>query len=70
MGQYARTGGAGVDVGNMTEIEKLKAGLPHRYDGPELVAMKDTASLRCAKLAAVDPLDSAGREAAARELAR
>ena len=52
----------------MTEMQKLKAGLPYRYDDPELVVMKDTASLRCAKLNAVDPLDAAGREAAAREL--
>ena len=52
----------------MTEMEKLRAGLPYRYDDPELVAMKDTASLRCAKLNAVDPLDAVGREAAAREL--
>ena len=52
----------------MTEMEKLKAGMPYRYDDPELVEMKDTASTRCAALAAVDPLDAAGREAAAREL--
>lgn len=52
---------------NMTEMEKLRAGLPYRYDDPELVTMKDTASLGCARLAAVDPLDAAGREAAARE---
>lgn len=52
----------------MTEMQKLKVGLPYRYDDPELVAMKDTASLRCAKLSAVDPLDAAAREAAAREL--
>lgn len=53
---------------NMTEIEKLVAGLPYRYDDPELVAMKDTASSLCAALNAVDPLDSAAREAAARAL--
>ena len=53
---------------SMTEMEKLRAGLPYRYDDPELVKMKDTASLGCARLAAVDPLDAAGREAAAREL--
>ena len=52
----------------MTEMEKLKAGMPYRYDDPELVEMKDTASARCAALNAVDPLDAAGREAAAREL--
>ena len=52
----------------MTEMDKLRAGLPYRYDEAELVRMKDTASLRCAKLNAVDPLDAAGREAAAREL--
>ncbi len=53
---------------NMTEMEKLEAGLPYRYDDPELVAMKDTASARCAELAAIDPLDAARREAAARRL--
>lgn len=53
---------------NMTEMEKLVAGLPYRYDDPELVAMKDTASSLCAALNAVDPLDSAAREAAARAL--
>lgn len=52
----------------MTEMEKLQAGLAYRYDDPELVTMKDTASLRCAELNACDPLDAAGREAAAREL--
>ena len=52
----------------MTEMEKLQAGLAYRYDDPELVTMKDTASLRCARLNACDPLDAAGREAAAREL--
>lgn len=52
----------------MTEMDKLKAGEPYRYDDPELVNMKDTASMRCAKLNAVDPLDAPGREAAAREL--
>ena len=52
----------------MNEMEKLKAGLLYRYDDPELVTMKDTASARCAKLNAVDPLDAQGREAAAREL--
>lgn len=40
---------------DMAEMEKLKAGLPYRYDALELVAMKDTASLRCARLAALDP---------------
>ena len=50
----------------MTEMEKLKAGLAYRYDDAELVAMKDTASARCARLAAVDPLDTAERDAAAR----
>ena len=54
--------------GTLTEMEKLKAGLPYRYDDPELVEMKDTASARCANLNAVDPLDAVGREAAAREL--
>lgn len=34
----------------MTEMDNLKAGLPYRYDDPELVKMKDTASLRCARL--------------------
>ena len=29
----------------MTEMDKLNAGLPYRYDDPELVAMKDAASL-------------------------
>lgn len=53
---------------NMTEMEKLVSGLPYRYDDPELVAMKDTASSLCAALNAVDPLDSAAREAAARAL--
>lgn len=53
---------------NMTEMEKLVAGLPYRYDDPELVAMKDTASSLCAALNAVDPLESAAREAAARAL--
>lgn len=53
---------------DMTEMEKLRAGLPYRYDDPELVEMKDTASMRCAKFNAIDPLDAAGREAAAREL--
>ena len=53
---------------DMTEMDKLRAGLPYRYDDPELVMMKDAASLGCARLAAVDPLDAAGREAAAREL--
>ena len=57
-----------MDEAHMTEMEKLRAGLPYRYDDPELVAMKDAASLGCAKLAAVDPLDAAGRETAAREL--
>ena len=52
----------------MTELEKLHAGLPYRYDDPDLVTMKDTASLRCHVLNSVDPLDAAGREAAAREL--
>lgn len=52
----------------MTEMEKLKAGLAYRYDDAELVAMKDTASARCARLAAVDPLDTAERDAAAREI--
>ena len=52
----------------MTELEKLRAGLPYHYDDPDLVAMKDTASLRCHALNSVDPLDAAGREAAAREL--
>ena len=52
----------------MTELEKLAAGLPYRYDDPELVAMKDTASLHCHTLNSIDPLDAAGREAAAREL--
>ncbi|MDO4851091.1 MAG: sugar O-acetyltransferase [Actinomycetota bacterium] len=52
----------------MSEMEKLRAGLPYRYDDPELVEMKDTASLRCARLAAVDPLDAVGREDSAREL--
>ena len=50
-----------MDETNMTEMDKLKAGLPYRYDDPELVAMKDAASLGCARLAAVDPLDAAGR---------
>lgn len=53
---------------DMTEMEKLVAGLPHRYDDPELVTMKDTASSLCAALNATDPLDSAAREAAARAL--
>lgn len=53
---------------DMTEMEKLVAGLPYRYDDPELVAMKDTASSLCAALNATDPLDSAAREAAARAL--
>lgn len=52
----------------MTEMENFKAGLPYRYDDPELVKMKDTASARCAKLNSVDPLDAAAREAAAREI--
>lgn len=52
----------------MAEMDKLNAGLPYRYDDPELVAMKDAASLGCARLAAVDSLDAVGREAAAREL--
>lgn len=51
-----------MDEAHMTEMEKLRAGLPYRYDDPELVAMKDAASLGCAKLAAVDPLDAAARE--------
>ena len=54
-------------MAGMTEMEKLRAGLPYRYDDSELVEMKDTASMRCAKLNAVDPLDAAGREAAARD---
>jgi hypothetical protein len=29
----------------MTEMEKLKAGMPYRYDDPGLVEMKDTASV-------------------------
>ena len=49
----------------MTEMEKLKAGLPYSYDDPELVEMKDTASALRAKLNAVDPLDALAREAAA-----
>ena len=52
----------------LTEMEKLVEGLPYRYDDPELVAMKDTASMRCAALNAVDPLDAAARESAARAL--
>ena len=55
-------------MADMTEMEKLRAGLSYRYDDPELVEMKDTASMRCDKFNAVDPLDAAGREAAAREL--
>ncbi|MCL3778174.1 sugar O-acetyltransferase [Actinomyces sp. 186855] len=52
----------------MTEMEKLEAGLPYRYDDPALARLKDTASQRCARLNAIDPLDAAAREAAAREL--
>ena len=57
-----------MDSTEMTEMEKLEAGLAYRYDDPELARMKDTASQRCAALSAVDPLDSAAREAAARAL--
>lgn len=56
------------EKGALSEMEKLLAGLPYRYDDAELVTMKDTASSRCAALNACDPLDAAAREAAAREL--
>lgn len=62
------TAAANEDARHMSEMDKLRAGLPYRYDDPELVRMKDTASLGCARLNACDPLDAAGREAAARQL--
>lgn len=51
-----------------SELERLEAGETYHYDAPEIAARKDRASAGCAKLNACDPLDAAGREAAAREL--
>ncbi len=56
------------DPKNMTNLEKCEAGLEYTYADPALGDRKRRAKSFCAKLDAVDPLDSAAREAAAREL--
>lgn len=60
--------GRGDRMADMSEFEKMRAGLEYRYDDPEVARQKDTASVRCARLNACDPLDAEGRDRAAREL--
>lgn len=60
------TGGTGSD--NMTELERLKAGLPYRYDDDAIAALKNNASVVCAKLETIPTTDAARRELAARSL--
>ena len=52
----------------MTELEKLKAGLPYSVRDPEVDAMKLHAVQGCQKLNAISVLDAAAKEAAIREL--
>lgn len=56
------------DFDGKSELDRLEAGETYHYDAPEIAARKDRASAGCARLNACDPLDAAGREAAAREL--
>lgn len=52
----------------MTELEKLKAGLEYDMWDEEIRAMKTGAVIGCQKLNAVSILDKQGKEAAIREL--
>ena len=52
----------------MTELEKLRAGLEYDLWDEEIKAMKTGALLGCEKLESISALDTAGREAAVREL--
>lgn len=57
-----------MDSSTKSELDKLLSGEVYRYDTPEIAARKDRASAGCARLNACDPLDAAGRDAAARAL--
>lgn len=52
----------------MTELEKKALRLPFCFDDPEIDALKLHAVKGCQKLEAVDVLDTAGKQAAIREL--
>ncbi len=52
----------------MTEVEKLRAGLPYNGHDPELSAWKARAMRLCHRLNAIDPDDTAQREQVTREL--
>ena len=43
--------------GNMTELEKLEAGLEYCFDDPEVAARKENAILQCQKYNAIDDTD-------------
>ena len=46
---------------DMTELEKLKAGLEYCYDDEEVDALKERAIIWCGKYNALDPLDFAAQ---------
>ncbi|MGI6229828.1 MAG: sugar O-acetyltransferase [Tractidigestivibacter sp.] len=52
----------------MTELQKLEAGLEYHYDDPEVAARKTQAVTACARLAATDQNDAEAYEAAARAI--
>lgn len=52
----------------MTELEKLKAGLPYNVRDPEVDALKLHAVQGCQRLNAISVLDTVERETAVREL--
>ena len=41
----------------MTELEKCNAGLPYRFDDPEMVARKTRAITECERFNAIDGTD-------------
>lgn len=56
------------DIGEMSEVEKLDAGLEYCFDDPEVDARKLHAVEGCARLDAIPVTDGTAREAAIREL--
>ena len=52
----------------MTELEKLKAGLPYDFTDPEIDAIKLQATKKCQVFNAIDLLDTQKRQAAIMDL--
>lgn len=66
--KMTRCEGQTAGAAEMTELEKLDAGLPFDVNDPQVDARKLHAVVGCQNLEAIDPTDRAAKEAAIREL--